>query len=216
MTLHLYSLSGSPFGWKVLLALEHKGLPYQISYLSPDEGDLKTPWFRALNPHSKLPVLVDGDFVIFESDAVVEYLEDAFPAFGTSLWPRDVRLRAIARRIAIEASNYLYPPIRQLVVAIQVSGDSDPDPEIVANAKTAIAAQLAEFTTLVADGYFNGRAAGGADYAIYPLVALMTRLNSRRPNLGIGAVIPMTLLAWGAKIEELPFFARTYPPHWKA
>ncbi len=106
MTLHLYSLSGSPFGWKVQLALEHKGLTYEMSYLSPEKGDLKMPWFSDLNPHGKLPVLVDGDLVLFESDAVVEYLEEAFPAFGTSLWPRDVRSRAKARRMAIEASNY--------------------------------------------------------------------------------------------------------------
>lgn len=216
MTLHLYSLSGSPFGWKVQLALEHKRLPYQISHLSPDKGDLKTPWFRALNPHCKLPVLVDGDFVIFEFDAVVGYLEDAFRASGPSLWPQGVRSRARAHRIAIEASSYLYPPIQRLVVAIQAAGDGDPDPEIAANAKTDIAAQLAEFTALVADGYFNGQAAGGADYAIYPLVALITRLNSRQPNLGVSSVIPAALLAWSARIEELPFFAGTYPPHWRS
>ena len=50
MTLHLYTLSGSPFGWKVQLALEFKGVPYEVSQLSPEKGDLKTPWFKAPQP----------------------------------------------------------------------------------------------------------------------------------------------------------------------
>ena len=117
MTLHLYTLSGSPFGWKVQLALEYKGVPHGISLLSPDKGDLNTPWFRALNPHGKLPVLVDDELILFESDAIIAYVDEAFPAFGPNLWARDTKTRALQRMAAIEASNYLYPPIRALVVA---------------------------------------------------------------------------------------------------
>src|SRR5215216_2874463 len=83
MALTFYNASGSPYGWRVWLALEHKGLPYELKMLSFDKGDLKTPEFRALNPRGRVPVIVDDGFPLFESAAIVEYLEDKQPR-GTS------------------------------------------------------------------------------------------------------------------------------------
>lgn len=212
MSLQLYTLAGSPFGWKVQLALTAKQIPYIATPLSPDRGDLGTPWFRALNPRGKLPVLVDGDFVLFESDAIVDYVNEAFPAFGPNLWPREARARARARRIALEATAYLYPPVRQLVLR---RNDPNRERALVDEAKSQVCGQLRAFDRELSAPYFADEIAGGADFAVYPFVALVKRLHQRRPDEGLGAMPPGGLNAWGDRIEAMPGFADTYPPHWR-
>ena len=80
MPLVLYYGSGSPYAWRVQLALEHKALPYELKVLSFSAGDTRKPEFLALNPRHRVPVLVHDDFVLYESNAIVEYLDEAFPA----------------------------------------------------------------------------------------------------------------------------------------
>ena len=64
MALTFYYASGSPYAWRVWLALEHKAVPYELKQLSFDAGDLKTPEFRGLNPRQKVPVIVDDGFTL--------------------------------------------------------------------------------------------------------------------------------------------------------
>lgn len=215
MSVQLYSLSGSPFGWKVQLALEHLAVPYATTMLSPDRGDTREPGFLALNPHGKLPVIVDGATTIYESDVIVEYLEDAHPQPGASLWPGSAVARALARRIAAEASAYVYPPVRLL--ATRWAGRPDPglDRATLDETKRTVAEQMEIIAPSVADGFVAAARPGAADYALYPLVALLMRLDTRRPGETLTSLIPPELHAWAGRIESLAYFARTYPPHWK-
>jgi len=77
--IRLYYASGSPFAWRVHLALEEKGLAYEPTLLSFQSGDLKTPEYLAINPHGKVPSITDGALSLYESQAIVEYLEDKYP-----------------------------------------------------------------------------------------------------------------------------------------
>ena len=61
MALTLYYLSGSPYAWRVWLALEHKGIPYQLRSMSYDAGDFQKPEFAALNPRRRVPVIAEDD-----------------------------------------------------------------------------------------------------------------------------------------------------------
>ena len=106
MSVRFYYGSGSPYAWRVWLALEHKGIPYHRKTLSFDAGDLKTAEFGALNPRRRVPVLVDDDFMLAESAAIVEYIEERWPS-GPALFARDPRQRAIQRRMVREADDYL-------------------------------------------------------------------------------------------------------------
>ena len=87
MAIVFYCGSGSPYAWRVWLALEHKGLPYELHMLSFDRGDLQQPGFVAMNPRGKVPVIQDGDYGLYESAAIVEYLEDAYAGAGAPLFP---------------------------------------------------------------------------------------------------------------------------------
>jgi glutathione S-transferase len=210
MTMTLYTLSGSPFGWKAHLALEHRGVPHSLKHLSADNGDLRAPDFLELSPHGKLPVLVDGEFALYESDAIVEYVEEG-PG-GAKLWPLDLRARARARRIAIEASTYLYPPTRALV---KEWAEDTIREAVVAPSMERIAAVLVLLALEMKGPYFAGDSPTGADYAVYPLVAILKRLHARRNEQDLIALIKEPLLAWSLRVESLPFFDRTYPPHWR-
>src|SRR6188768_1777793 len=80
MAIDVYWGSGSPFSWRVLLALEHKGLAYNSHLLHLGMQEHKAPHMLAINPRGRVPVLKDGDYVVFESLAVLYYLERKYPA----------------------------------------------------------------------------------------------------------------------------------------
>src|SRR3954471_4852627 len=115
MSLILYYGSGSPYAWRAQLALEHKALPYELKVLSFSAGDTRKPEFVALNPRHQVPVLVDGDFTLYESSAIVEYLDEAYPATGARLFPGDVRTRAVIRRLILEIDNYVAKTTETLI-----------------------------------------------------------------------------------------------------
>jgi len=66
--------SGAPNPTKVALMLEETGLPYEPVPVDTRKGEQFAPEFVALNPNSKLPVIVDGDAVVFDSNAILLYL----------------------------------------------------------------------------------------------------------------------------------------------
>jgi glutathione S-transferase len=112
MSMRLLTLSGSPFGWRVHLALEHKGADCEVKILSASDGDLRKDDFLAINPRAKVPALTDGDFSPYESGAVLEYLEDELPD-GPTLFPGDAQQRALVRRLSLpREGERLRPPIR--------------------------------------------------------------------------------------------------------
>src|SRR5512144_1559318 len=115
MNLVLYYGSGSPYAWRAQLALEHKALPYELKVLSFSAGDTRKPEFLALNPRHQVPVLVDGEFVLYESNAIVEYLDEAYPATGAPLFPGDSRTRALVRRLVLEVDNYFSEAVDPLI-----------------------------------------------------------------------------------------------------
>ena len=67
MAIDLYWGRSSAYCWRVLLALEHKGLEYRSHLLQFDRQEHKAPQMLAMNPRGQLPVLRDGDYVVFES-----------------------------------------------------------------------------------------------------------------------------------------------------
>src|SRR6202142_3476713 len=103
MALTLYWGSGSPFSWRVLLALEHKQLPYESHQLHFDKQEHQSPPMLKMNPRGRLPVLKDGDYVVFESVAVLYYLDVKYPEvpiFGTTPEEAGVIMRVICEFIS--------------------------------------------------------------------------------------------------------------------
>ena len=76
----LFWISGSPYAWRVQLALEYKGVPYVSRRLDAGKQEHRAPAFLALNPRGKVPVLKTGDATLYESVAIIAFLDRAHPA----------------------------------------------------------------------------------------------------------------------------------------
>ena len=79
----VYGVHGSPFVRKVFIALDTKGVPYEIVKQMPFSGDQD---YLAINPLGKIPALVDGDLTLSDSKVICRYLEDAYPE--PALYPK--------------------------------------------------------------------------------------------------------------------------------
>src|SRR5215469_5258972 len=91
-------------------ALEEAGLPYKAQLLG--QGDQDKPEYRALQPFGQVPILRDGDFVLFESGAIVQYIGEGCEA----LLPKDARARARAIQWLIAALNSIEPFVMNVAI----------------------------------------------------------------------------------------------------
>jgi glutathione S-transferase len=212
--------SGSPYAWRVWLALEHKGLAYELRMLSFDRGDLKQPSFLALTPRGKLPLIQDGDYVLYESAAIVEYLEDAYPRTGAALFADAPRSRGVARRLIREADEYLEESMEDLLREVMFTPQAKWSDEAIGAARAKLVAELPHWQRLAAaangsaQGFLAG-AAGAVDFTVYPFLALTLRAQRRRASLELDAALGPEITAWMRRVEALPYFDRAYPPHWR-
>ena len=210
----LYYGSGSPYAWRAQFALEHKALPYERKVLSFSAGDTRKPEFLALNPRHRVPVIVDGDFVLYESNAVVEYLDEAYPGRGAPLFPGDARQRALVRRLIAEADNYFDKATDPIVDEAFSKKPEERSAERIKTASDGLREEFALFTRAMRGDYLAGPLSA-ADFALYPLVAFLDRCATKLPDFDPRALMTPQFAAWKARIEALPYFGATYPPHWK-
>jgi glutathione S-transferase len=210
-----YYASGSPFAWRAWLALEHKSLPYDLKSMSFSDGDLKTPEYLGINPRGKVPAIVDDGFSLYESAAILEYLDEQYPDSGAPLFPGDAKNRAHIRRLINEADLYLDQANHKILQQIFFTKKENWDEKLIASGRESVAAELEKFETMLSGDYFAG-VLSAADFTIYPMVALMRRVDMRKPDVDMASLIGPGMTAWMKRIESLPFFDKTYPPHWKA
>jgi glutathione S-transferase len=117
---------------RVLWTLCELQVEFEFVNVDPTKGELRRPEFLALNPAGKLPVLVDGDFVLTESVAIVLYLAEKYPEKG--LLPGGLRARAeVYRWLLFTATELeqplwrmtrhalLYPPEKRLAAEIPIA-----------------------------------------------------------------------------------------------
>ena len=211
MSLTFYYGSGSPYAWKVWLALEHKQLDYDFKLLSFDKGDTRSSEFLAVNPRGKVPALIDDGLALWESSVIAEYLEDRYPE--RPLLPREPAARALVRRLAIEADTYFVESTRPLRPFI--FGREQATPELLATVRAGLLAELGRFESYLGDREFLAGALSLADFSLYPHLRLLLRFDQRIPGLDAAAAIPANLNRWLDRIAALPYHDRTIPPHWK-
>lgn len=98
--LYVDSLFTSPYAMSAFVALTEKGLPFTVKTVDLEAGQQKESAYTARALTARVPALVEGEFVLTESTAITEYLEESFPAPEyIALYPKDRRQRAQARQI---------------------------------------------------------------------------------------------------------------------
>jgi GST-like protein len=80
--------SGAPNPMKVALMLEECGLPYEPLPVDTRKGEQHTAEFLAINPNAKVPVIVDGDVTVFDSNAILLYLAEQTGKFLPANTPK--------------------------------------------------------------------------------------------------------------------------------
>ena len=105
----LYSYWRSSAAYRVRIALNLKGLDYEVApvHLLKDGGEQLQAEYRAINPQGVVPALVDGDVSIGQSLAIMDYLEDRYPE--PALYPQSIEARAFARQIALVVACDIHP-----------------------------------------------------------------------------------------------------------
>jgi glutathione S-transferase len=214
MGITLYYGSGSPYAWRAQLALEHKALPYELKVISFAAGDTRKPEFLALNPRHRVPVLVEDDFVLYESSAIVEYLDEAYPGRGAPLFPGDARTRAIIRRMICEVDEDFDAALDPLTTQAFSKKPEERDAKAISDSRKALVDEMALFSGAMRGDYLAGPLSA-ADYALYTLLAFVWRSEIKLPDLGADSMLTPQLARWKARIEALPYFDKTIPPHWR-
>jgi glutathione S-transferase len=200
----LYATPLSSFSTKVRIALAAKGLA--VEERMPEGGSYRSVAHRALAPSGQVPVLVDREFILTESDAIIEYIEEEYPE--PSIMPGDQRKRAIARSLSRFHDFTIDPPLRRLFAQL------DPgtrDTSAAAADATEIQRRLDQLELLAApDPYLAGGRLSLADCA-YP--ASLALIDLILPELGRPVHYGARIAAWRAVLERHPAVAGVMHPY---
>ena len=207
MTMVLRGYWRSSCTWRVRIALNFKGLPYETVpvHLVADGGQQHGEAHRRLNPMREVPVLLVADEPLAQSMAILEYLEEAHPA--PSLLPVGLMDRARVRQMA-EVVNSGIQPVQNLRVMQRLGREYDvAKPGQVAWSRDWIDFGFQALHRLVeAHGgqYCFGDAVSLADVCLVPQL-----YNARRFGVDLGAF--PHLLAVESRLNALPAFQQAQP-----
>lgn len=214
----LYWGSGSPFAWRAMLALVAKGIDFDSQLLSFSAGEHKTDAYLALNPRGKVPVLVHDGFALYESGAIVRYLDAVVPE--PSLFGGTPQERATVDCWMTQADTSGWPITSRVVRPIyfgfheSVADDLRKHVGKTHTELDLLEAQIGDRDTIVGDDLT------AADLSWYPILQGVLRAARKEAaaayDLGI---LPLEARWPGvarmlARVEAMPGFAGTWPPHW--
>ena len=130
----------SPNPQKVTFALKELGLDCELVPVDLAKGEQREPAFRAVNPFGRVPVLVDGDLTLTESQAILAYLGEK----TGRLWPASPAERADALKWLFFLAQHIMPPAGEIALRIRAKVVGIPvDEAVVARGEQALPASLA-------------------------------------------------------------------------
>ncbi len=219
MAIDVYWGSGSPYSWRVLLALEYKRLAYTSHLLQFSKQEHKSPQILALNFRGRVPILKDGGYVVFESLAILYYLDLKYP--DPPIFGRTPEEAGVIMRVICEYQAYTEEHLMKLVQRFFSPEPRTPAEDlagamhVVAREARSIEARLAKSDWVVGESF------SAADIVIYPALQLLLRALAKPAARELSArFLPLAvnypaLERWIARVEALPGYDRTYPPHWR-
>lgn len=137
---------------KVLAGLDFIGAPFTLKHVDYFKSEQKSPEFMALNPNAALPALVDGDFVLWESNAILQYAADKVG--NAAAYPTDLRTRADINRWMLWEASAWFPSCYVFLVEHCVKPLFEAEPD-----QTVLDAQAETFHKLA--GILDARLADG-------------------------------------------------------
>ena len=215
MAYHLYWISGAPPAWRVMLALNLKKIRYTETRFDVDSGELDDPSFRQINPRGQVPVLMTPDGPVRESLAILAYLDRVKsdpPLFGRS----PTEAGAIWQWI-MDYENHLRDAMITMST-IAFTGEQEARADDLAKAMDTGCREMETINhRLRLMPWLGGANVSAADIVFYPGVQWMRRAMSHLERTPMHDMMEHpALLKWEQKIQRLPKYETTVPPHWSA
>lgn len=202
----LLGISGSPNTWKVRAVASHAGQPLAFTEVDVFKGENRTEAYLKLNPTGRTPVLVDGDVVVWESNAIMQYIASKT---GSALLPDDIRARAeILRWQSWQLAHWGKEACEPLIFECMLKPMfklGTTDASVVEKARTAFAREAAVLDAhLATRDWLVGRAPTLADFSVGSY--LMLAGPAELPIAGHAHAG-----RWFARLAALPCWAATAP-----
>ena len=202
----VHSIPGSPYGRAVLATLEEKGAPYRLAPVAP--GTFRAPAHLARHPFGRVPVLEHDGFLVYETQAILRYLDRVLPA--PALVPAAPRDAAKMDQLLGVNDWYLFQGVSSVLTFQRVVGPRlmglTPDEAAIAEVMPKAVTVFDELARQLGDGaFFVGDAPTLADMMLAPQVEFFSQtpewetLGGPRPNL----------VAWLTRMESRPSLRAT-------
>jgi glutathione S-transferase len=202
----LYSFPPSPNTWKVRAVAAHLGIPLKIEFVDLTKGASRTPEFIAVNFMGRTPALVDGDFKLGESTAIMQYIAGKKP---NALWPDDARARADIMRwqcwsLAHWSKDGCEPIIFERLVK-QIVGMGAADETVIAKAIEAFTREAK-----ILDGHLARQAhLVGKDITLADFSVAAPLFYADRAGIPIRSYA--NIGTWFGRVSALPCWRETAP-----
>jgi len=219
MALEFFWASGSCNSWRVHLALRYKRVAYESRLLNLGERQHKQPDYLAINPRGKVPAIRDGAYTLYESVAILHHLERRFP--DPPIFGRNPEETGLIARWVSEHVCYIEPAGDAVIMPFyqgKASGGGEPLRKLAATFRVELDRLEA---ALAASEWLVGATPSAADFTVFPELMHLRRATEKDPatmkELGLGDLAGShpAVHRWMQRIEALPGYEHTYPPHWR-
>ena len=202
----LYSSPGSPNALRSRAVIFELDAPVEIVTLDFGKGENRAPEFLKLNPNGKVPTLVDGDTVIWESRAINAYLAAKFPT--ADLYPTDLVKRAMVDQWSNWQAIHLGPSMQRVAferVQKKAFGRGEANEEAIAADVNTIADLLPILEIQLADRHWVTGQLSLADFALATTFIL-------RKAARLGVESHPNVVAWIERLEARPSWQKAIGP----
>ncbi len=204
----IWGVPGSPFTRAVMAGLEEKRASYRFHPMAPQES--KSESYLKMNPFGRVPTLEHGDFVLYETQAILRYLDQLHPE--PALTPAAPRAAARMNQIIGINDWYFFPKAAAPIVFQRIVGPTllglPTDEAVVASGVPMARTCVTELERLLGDNQFlAGDTLSIADLILAPQFDLFDMTPE-----GAGLLRGTRLHAWLTRMRERPSMVATRPP----
>ena len=205
----VYGIPGSPFLRSVEVTLKEKGVDYRLNAMSPAE--MKTPDHLAMHPFGRIPIFEQDDFRLYETQAILRYLDETFP--NPPLTPGNPQARARMNQVIGIIEWYSFPKAAAPIAFNRIIGPRllglPADEAAIADAMPIAGTCFAELDRLLGDKpYFTGDSVSLADIMLAAQLDLFSECAEGRQLVAGTSLLP----AWLERMLSRPSFVATQPP----
>ena len=196
----LYQRTDCPFCWKVRIALAELGIEYQIVDTALGE---KHPRVSSLSPTGTVPVVVDGETVIWESAVILEYIDSI--CAHAKLFPGDAAAQAAVRLMHAYSDKVVGPCLRELVFEKRSKPEGEWDAALISSGEEKWRECMVYMENQLQKKPFFGRGYSAADCALAARFGVAEAYGASVPDEFTG------LSRWYRSVQSRPSWTAAYP-----